>query len=55
MIAKGQLEAHQAKLAQYEALKESFRDIEIPEGPRLTLRAGIVHEREFAKFWSSLL
>jgi PadR family transcriptional regulator, regulatory protein AphA len=55
MIAEGQLEAHQAKLDKYEALEESFRDVEIPEGARLALRAGIVHEREFAKFWSSLL
>jgi PadR family transcriptional regulator, regulatory protein AphA len=55
MIAAGQLEAHRAKLDEYEALEESFREVEIPEGVRLALQAGIVHEREFAKFWSSLL
>jgi PadR family transcriptional regulator AphA len=55
MIAEGQFEAHQAKLEEYEALQESFRDVEIPEGTRLALEVGIMHEREFAKFWASLL
>jgi DNA-binding PadR family transcriptional regulator len=54
MIAAGQLEAHRAKLSEYEALRESLREIEIPEGPSLSLRAGIVHEHEFVKFWSSV-
>jgi PadR family transcriptional regulator AphA len=55
MIAEGQLEAHQKKLDEYEEARENLRDIEIPEGVRLALRVGIEHEREFAKFWSSLL
>jgi PadR family transcriptional regulator AphA len=55
MIAEGQLEAHQAKLDEYEALRENLRDVEVPEGPRLALQVGIEHEREFAKFWASLL
>lgn len=55
MIAAGQLEAHRAKLAEYEALRENLREVEIPEGARLSLRAGIVHEREFVKFWSSVI
>jgi DNA-binding PadR family transcriptional regulator len=55
MIAADQLEAHRAKLAEYEALREYLREAEIPEGPRLSLEAGIVHEREFVKFWSSVV
>lgn len=55
MIATGQLEAHRAKLTEYEALREDLRDAEIPEGARVALRAGIVHEHEFVKFWSSLI
>jgi PadR family transcriptional regulator AphA len=55
MIADGQLKAHRAKLAEYEAIRESLRDADIPEGPRVTLRAGIAHEHEFVKFWSALI
>jgi PadR family transcriptional regulator AphA len=55
MIAEGQLEAHQKKLDEYEEVRENLRDVEIPEGARLALQVGIEHEREFAKFWSSLI
>lgn len=54
MIAAGQLEAHRAKLAEYEALRESLREVDIPEGARLSLQAGIFHEHEFVEFWSAL-
>jgi PadR family transcriptional regulator, regulatory protein AphA len=55
MIAAGQAAAHKAKLDQWEALKESFAGIDIPEGARIALDAGLVHERGFAEFWASLL
>jgi PadR family transcriptional regulator AphA len=55
MIAAGQLEAHRAKLAEYKALRENLREVDIPEGARLSLQAGIVHEREFVKFWSTVI
>ena len=55
MIAAGQAAAHQAKLEYYEGLKEAFRELEIPEGVRVAMESGIVHERGFAEFWSSLL
>lgn len=55
MIAAGQLQAHRAKLAEYEALRENLREVEVSEGARLSLRAGILHEHEFVKFWSSVI
>jgi DNA-binding PadR family transcriptional regulator len=55
MIGAGQLEAHRAKLAEYEALRESLQEVDIPEGPRLSLEVGIAHERELVKFWSSVV
>jgi DNA-binding PadR family transcriptional regulator len=52
MLAQGQLRAHQAQLAAYEALREELRDG--PERWRLALESGIGHEREFVRFWSAL-
>lgn len=50
-IAAAQLEAHRAKLEWYEELRDSTGD-DVPEGARLTLEAGIGHEREYIRFWS---
>jgi PadR family transcriptional regulator AphA len=55
MIAAGQAAAHKAKLDEWETLKANFAGIEIPEGARIALEAGLVHERGFAEFWASLL
>ena len=55
MIAADQLEAHRAKLAEYEAVREGLRDVDIPEGLRLAGQVGIMHEHAFVGFWSSLL
>ena len=55
MIATAQLEAHRAKLAEYEALRKGARGAEVPEGMRLALRAGLLHEREFVKFWAAVV
>jgi DNA-binding PadR family transcriptional regulator len=49
-LAAAQLEAHRRQLAAYEALAKSIEG-NVPEGPRLTLKAGIGHEREWVRFW----
>jgi PadR family transcriptional regulator, regulatory protein AphA len=49
-LATRQAEAHKAKLAEFEELHASAGK-EMSEGQRLTLEAGIGHEREFQRFW----
>jgi len=49
-LAEAQLEAHGGKLAEYEALYAQAKEW-LPEGQRLSLEAGIAHEREWLKFW----
>lgn len=49
-IAEMQLEAHERKLAEYEALRNRETGQE-PMGMRLSLRAGIGHEKEWIRFW----
>ena len=46
-------DAHRAKLAEYEARRQADTG-EGPRGPWLALEAGIAHEREWVRFWSSL-
>jgi PadR family transcriptional regulator, regulatory protein AphA len=53
-IASAQLAAHREKLAAYEALIEADDGSE-PRGPWLALRSGIGHEREWVRFWRSVL
>ncbi|HET6571549.1 MAG TPA: hypothetical protein VFG58_08685 [Solirubrobacterales bacterium] len=50
------LPAHEAKLAEYEELRENAADVAegIPEGPRISLRAGIEAERIWVEFWLRL-
>jgi DNA-binding PadR family transcriptional regulator len=55
MIATDQAAIHKAKLKEWESLRENLRNVEVPEGVLLSLEAGIVHHRAFAKFWASLL
>ena len=52
-LAAPQLEAHTAKLAEYESLHASM-DASGPNGPRLALEAGIAHEREWVRYWKRL-
>jgi DNA-binding PadR family transcriptional regulator len=52
MLAEQQLAIHQAQLDKYLAVEKTG---EGPEGARLALQTGIVHEREFVKFWKSQL
>jgi PadR family transcriptional regulator, regulatory protein AphA len=48
-----QVELHERKLAEYEALHAEVGQT-MPEGVRLALEAGIAHEREWLRFWSGL-
>jgi PadR family transcriptional regulator AphA len=52
-LAAPQLDAHTAKLAEYESLHAAM-DGAGPKGPRLALEAGIAHEREWVRFWKRL-
>jgi PadR family transcriptional regulator AphA len=52
-MAEVQLPAHEAKLAEYEELRKNTDD-ELPEGPRITLRAGIEAERLWVDVWARL-
>jgi DNA-binding PadR family transcriptional regulator len=53
-IAATQLEAHQAKLREYEELERALSGAGT-SGPLTALRAGIGHEREWVRYWESLL
>jgi PadR family transcriptional regulator, regulatory protein AphA len=52
-LAAQQLPAHQRKLVEYEELRKQLGD-DAPAGPRLSLEAGIGHEREWVRFWARL-
>lgn len=52
-LAEVQLRAHQQRLAEYEQLAEALPH-ETPAGARLSLEAGIGHEREWVRFWQRL-
>jgi DNA-binding PadR family transcriptional regulator len=52
-LAAQQAAAHEARLAEYEALAAGLPP-ETPDGVRLSLRAGIGHEREWVRFWKKL-
>jgi DNA-binding PadR family transcriptional regulator len=52
-LALAQLGAHRAKLAEYEEIMEQAGG-RLPEGVRLSLEAGIDHERQLIGFWSRL-
>jgi DNA-binding PadR family transcriptional regulator len=52
-LAEAQVETHSRQLAAYEELAEQIAGVG-PPGPRLTLQAGIRHEREWVRFWESV-
>ena len=52
-LAAAQLAAHEAKLAEYEQLHERVGSV-LGEGQRLTLEAGLAHERVWVDFWGSI-
>ncbi len=49
-LANAQLHAHRRRLGVYEDLRSHISDA--PRGWRLTLEAGVGHEREAIRFWS---
>jgi DNA-binding PadR family transcriptional regulator len=52
-MAEAQLPAHERQLATYEKLRGDAGEA-MPEGPGITLDAGITSERIWVEFWSSL-
>jgi PadR family transcriptional regulator, regulatory protein AphA len=52
-LAASQLEVHTRQLEIYERVHASLAGA--PSGQRLALECGIGHEREFIRFWSSML
>jgi PadR family transcriptional regulator AphA len=52
-LAAAQLPPHERKLAEYEKLRKELGE-DAPAGIRLSLDAGIGHEREWVRFWSRL-
>jgi len=54
VLARRQLEIHEEKLHEYEALAAALSP-EAPEGVRLSLKAGLGHEREWTRFWREVL
>jgi DNA-binding PadR family transcriptional regulator len=49
-VAQAQVAKHESRLAFYKRLLDG----ELPEGQRLSLEAGIGHEKEYIRFWSRL-
>jgi DNA-binding PadR family transcriptional regulator len=54
-LAAAQVEAHTAKLHQFEEQRRECERMKAPDGVRLAIEAGIGHEREYVRFWSKLL
>jgi PadR family transcriptional regulator, regulatory protein AphA len=50
-VAEIQLDRHEERLREYEELAQGA---ELPESARLALEAGIGHEREYVRFWSTV-
>jgi PadR family transcriptional regulator AphA len=53
-LAPVQLEAHRAKLAEYERVRDTLPE-SVPEGPRIALEAGIAHERHQISWWETIM
>jgi len=53
-LAAPQLEAHSAKLAEYQSMHAGLVSLGGAAGPRLALEAGIAHEREWVRYWRRL-
>jgi DNA-binding PadR family transcriptional regulator len=51
-LAKAQLSTHRQRLAELEGLAEAMKgQSQVPRGFRLTVQAGVGHEREWVRFW----
>lgn len=54
-LARAQLGTHRQRLAELEALAAAMDgQPDVPDGFRLTVRAGLGHEREWVHFWSAI-
>ena len=51
---RSQLEAHRAKLREYERQLQECKLLKAPRGVMLALESGIGHEREYVRFWAKL-
>jgi DNA-binding PadR family transcriptional regulator len=52
-LAEVQLDAHAARLAEYEGIRDQAGD-DLPPRLRLLLDSGIGHEREWVRFWNEV-
>jgi PadR family transcriptional regulator, regulatory protein AphA len=52
-LGAAQLDAHQAKLREYEEIRKIDTGLE-PRGPWIALESGIEHERQMIRFWKRL-
>jgi len=54
-LAKAQLQTHRQRLDQLEDLATAIEgQPDVPRGFRLTIQAGLGHEREWVRFWSAI-
>jgi PadR family transcriptional regulator AphA len=54
-LAKAQLSTHRQRLDELESLAETMEgQSQVPRGFRLTVQAGLGHEREWVRFWELL-
>ena len=51
-LAEAQLDAHRARLSDYEELAGAIEGM--PRGMRLALECGLGHEREYIRFWAAI-
>lgn len=54
-IAAAQVAAQRARLKEWENLRVALSGYDVPEGPGITLEAGIAYTRMSVRFWASLL
>ena len=54
-LARVQLEAHEARLADFRHMARTLESADAPAGQRLVAEAGIGHEGEYIRFWKRLL
>jgi PadR family transcriptional regulator AphA len=52
-LGEAQLDAHKAKLREYEEIRKIDIGVE-PRGPWIALESGIEHERQMIRFWKRL-
>lgn len=53
-VAAAEAQSHRAKLEEYQAMRELAPPEGVTRGMRLSLEAGIGHEREWVRFWEEI-